>query len=161
MAQLNETFSTDDLPQGNGGDFTPLPDGWYTAHITQASLETTKAGTGQYIKIRYDVTGPTHQGRVVFGNLNIRNPNPKAEEIGRQQLGDLMRSVGLAKVSDTDQLIGSSCQIKLTTRQQEGYEPSNDIKGWKSVEGAAMPKPSAPAAAKEPAAAGSPPWAKK
>lgn len=158
MAFLNETFSTDELPQGSTGDYTPLPDGWYTANITQASLETTKAGTGQYIKLRYDITGPTHQGRVVFCNLNIRNPNPKAEEIGRQQLGDLLRAIGLAKVSDTDQLIGSRCSIKLATRQQEGYEPSNEIKGWKAIEGGAMPKPAAPSA---PASAGSPPWAKR
>ena len=163
MAFLNETFSTDDLPKGNTGDYTPLPDGWYTASIAAASLETTKAGTGQYIKVRYDITGPTHQGRVVFGNLNIRNPNPKAEEIGRQQLGDLMRSIGLAKVSDTDQLIGNRCSIKLTTKTSEGYEPSNEIKGWKAIEGGAMPKPSAPAAAASTAATPpvSPPWGRK
>jgi len=159
MAFLNETFNTAELPQGTGGDFSPLPDGWYTASIAQASLETTKAGTGQYIKVRYDITGPTHQGRVVFGNLNIRNPNSQAEKIGLQQFGDLLRAIGLAKVSDTDQLVGGICSIKLTTRQQEGYEPSNDIKGWKAVDGASMPKPAAPAPA--PATAAAPPWAKK
>lgn len=160
MAFLNETFSTDDLPQNTGGgDFTPLPDGWYTTHIAAASLENTKAGTGQYIKVRYDITGPTHQGRVVFGNLNIRNPNPKAEEIGRQQLGDLLRSIGIAKVSDTDQLIGCTCSIKLVTKTSEGYQPSNEIKGWKAIEGGSIPRPTAPSA---PASApASPPWAKK
>jgi hypothetical protein len=161
MAFLNETFNTDDLPQGTGGaDFTPLPDGWYTTHIAAASLETTKAGTGQYIKVRYDITGPSHQGRVVFGNLNIRNPNPKAEEIGRQQLGDLLRSIGIVKVSDTDQLIGSSCSIKLATKTSEGYAPSNEIKGWKSIEGGSIPKPAASPSAPATAPA-SPPWAKK
>jgi hypothetical protein len=165
MAQLNEVFSTDDLPQGNSGDFTPLPDGWYSAHISKSELCMTKAGTGQYIKLRYDITGPTHQGRVVFGNLNIRNPNPKAEEIGRQQLGDIMRAIGLAKVQDTDQLIGGSLLIKLATKAADGqYDASNEIKGFKAVEGAAMPRPSAPAA---PAGIGaatppvSPPWGRK
>ena len=160
MAFLNETFSTDELPKGTGGDFTPLPDGWYTASIAAASLETTKAGTGQYIKVRYDITGPSHQGRVVFGNLNIRNPNPKAEEIGRQQLGDLLRAIGIAKVSDTDQLIGNRCSIKLVTKTSEGYEPSNEIKGWKAIEGASIPKPAASPSAPASAPA-SPPWAKK
>lgn len=166
MALLNEVFSTDDLPQGNSGDFTPLPDGWYSAHITKSELCNTKAGTGQYIKLRYDITGPTHQGRVVFGNLNIRNPNPKAEEIGRQQLGDIMRAIGLAKVQDTDQLVGGSLMIKVATKAADGqYEASNEIKGFKAVEGAAMPKPAGmPAgmpnsdAAKPPV---SPPWGKK
>lgn len=158
MAFLNETFDIDTLPQNNGS-FEPLPAGWYTANITGAELRTTKSGSGQYIAVRYDITGPTHQGRIVFGNLNIRNQNPKAEEIGRQQLGDLMRAIGLARVQDTDELIGASLQIKLDVRQQEGYEPSNDVKAYKSVSGSA---PTAPAAA--PAAAttkAAPPWAKK
>lgn len=165
MSFLGQTFDANELPQGNG-NYEPLPPGWYHANITGAELKSTKAGNGQYIAVRYDITGPTHQGRVVFGNLNIKNPNPKAEEIGRQQLGEIMRAIGLAKVTDTDQLIGGSLQIKLEIRQQEGYEPSNDVKGYKATSGS-VPTPaaaSAPAqAAAAPAASGkaAPPWAKK
>lgn len=159
--KLETTFNVADLPEGQG-DFQPLPAGWYTATITDAEVKTTKAGTGQYIKCRYDITGPTHEGRVVFGNLNIRNPNPKAEEIGRQQLGDLMRAIGLASVTDTDQLIGGRCKIKLKVRQSEEYGDSNDVQAWKAAEGAAMPKPAESAAPASAAAPGSsaPPWAK-
>lgn len=162
MAFLNETFSVDQLPQGNSGSFDPLPEGWYTASIAGAELKTTQAGTGQYIAVRYDITGPTHQGRVVFGNLNIRNPNPKAEEIGRTQLGELMRAIGLASVQDTDQLIGGQLQIKLSIRKQEGYEPSNDVKGFKALTGAA-PKVQQAGGIQPQAAAASaaPPWAKR
>ncbi len=166
MAFLNETFDVNELPQGNG-NFDPLPPGWYHANITGAELKSTKAGNGQYIAVRYDITGPTHQGRVVFGNLNIKNPNPKAEEIGRQQLGEIMRAIGLAKVTDTDQLIGGSLQIKLEIRQQEGYEPSNDVKGYKATSGSVptFAAPAASPAASAPAPAGpakaAPPWATK
>ena len=165
MAFLNETFEADNLPQGNS--YEALPAGWYNVNVTGAELKNTKAGNGQYIAVRYDVTGPTHQGRVVFGNLNIKNPSPKAEEIGRQQLGELMRAIGLARVTDTDQLIGGSLQIKLEIRQQEGYEPSNDVKGYKSLNGsvpaASAASATAQAAAAAPAASGkaAPPWAKK
>jgi hypothetical protein len=76
MAFLNEEFNVNELPVGNN-NFEPLPAGWYSATISQSELKDTKAGNGQYIKLRYDITGPTHQGRVVFGNLNIKNPNPK------------------------------------------------------------------------------------
>ena len=167
MAFLGQTFDANELPQGNGGNYDPLPPGWYTATINKADLQPTKDGSGQYIKVRYDITGPSHQGRVVFGNLNIKSASAKAEEIGRQQLGELMRSIGLAKVTDTDQLIGGSLQIKLEIRTQEGYEPSNDVKGFKATSGS-VPTPataSAPAqaAAAAPAASGkaAPPWAKK
>lgn len=156
MAQLLETFNVDALPTSDR-NFEPLPAGWYTAVINGAEIKNTKAGTGQYIAVRYDITGPYHQGRVIFSNLNIKNPNPKAEEIGRQQLGELMRAIGLATVQDTDQLIGGQLSIKLDVRESEQYGASNDVKGYKSS-GAAPPavaaKTSAPAKA-------SPPWVKK
>ena len=158
MAQLNETFSVDALPVSDR-NFEPLPAGWYNVVVNGAEIKNTKAGTGQYISIRYDVTGPTHQGRVVFGNLNIKNPNPKAEEIGRQQLGELMRAIGLSTVQDTDQLIGGQLMIKLDVRESEQYGASNDVKAFKSSGSA----PPAAAAKAVPAASGkaAPPWVKK
>lgn len=154
-------FNAAELPT-NTMSSEPVPAGWYNVKIHSAELKNTKAGTGQYIAVRYDILGPTHQGRVVFGNLNIKNPNPKAEEIGRQQLGDLMRSIGLARVNDTDQLIGGTLKIKVDVRKDETYGDSNDVKGYKAIDGA-MPSASIPAAAAPaPAAAGGAkaPWMK-
>jgi hypothetical protein len=161
MANLGETFDVSALPQGNTGNFDPLPPGWYSATMSAAEIKNTKTGTGQYIALRYDITGPSHQGRVVFGNLNIRNASPKAEEIGRQQLGDICRAIGLAKVSDTDQLIGNSLMIKLDIEKSEQYGDKNQVKGFKPIAGGAPPRAAmvmTPAAAPAKAA---PPWAKK
>ena len=163
MAILNETFDVSTLPQSEN-NFSPVPAGWYQVKIGGAEIKTTKNGTGQYIAVRYDIIGPTHQGRVVFGNLNIKNANPKAEEIGRQQLGELMRAIGLARVDDTDQLIGGNLQIKLSVRQDDNYGDSNEVKGFKAVVGGSMPTASVPpefAPQAAPAAASVPPWAKK
>jgi hypothetical protein len=172
MAFLGQTFDANELPQGTGGNFEPLPEGNYNATVTQAELKATNDGTGQYIKLRLDITGPSHQGRVIFSNLNIKNASAKAEEIGRQQLGDIMRAIGLSKVTDTDQLIGGNVNIKLTIRaartdEKTGktYEASNEVKGYRAINGGAAPafKPAAPAAspaASAPAKA-APPWLKK
>ena len=165
MAQLPQAFSAAELPQSDR-NYDPIPEGWYDVEIKGAELRTTKAGTGQYIAVRYDVTGPTHAGRVVYGNLNVSNPNPKAEEIGRQQLGELMRAIGLGVVQDTDQLIGGRLSIKVSIRKSEQYGDSNDVKGFKALAGGAAPAaPSAPApqpaAAPAPAAASAPPWAQR
>jgi hypothetical protein len=172
MAFLGQTFDANELPQGNGGNFEPLPEGSYNATVTQAELKPTNDGTGQYIKLRLDITGPSHQGRVVFGNLNIKNASAKTEEIGRQQLGDIMRAIGLAKVTDTDQLIGGSLNIKLSIRtartdEKTGktYEASNEVKAYRAINGGAAPTFQAAAPAAAPAAAApakaAPPWAKK
>ena len=173
MAFLNEAFDVNELPVGNTGNFEPLPAGWYNVTVSQAELKDTKSGTGQYIKLRYDVTGPTHQGRVVFGNLNIKNANSKAEEIGRTQLGDIMRAIGLARVTDTDQLIGGHICIKLDVKQDAQYGASNEVKGFRSVNGSAAPVVPSTFAAHVPVgektasvsqsvpAKAAPPWAKK
>ena len=163
MANLGETFEVSALPQGNTGNFDPLPPGWYSATMSAAEIKNTKTGTGQSIALRYDITGPTHQGRVVFGNLNIRNQSPKAEEIGRQQLGDICRAIGLARVGDTDQLIGNSLMIKLDIEKSEQYGDKNQVKGFKPIAGGAPSVPvrsSVQNVAAAPAKA-APPWAKK
>jgi len=157
MANLGQSFNTSEIPQSES-NFEPIPAGWYSCAIGSAELKDTKAGTGQYIAIRYNITGPTHEGRDIFGNLNIRNPNPKAQEIGIQQLGELMRAIGLASVEDTDQLIGGQLEIKVKIREASGgYDASNDVSGFKAMKGGVAPVASSPTAAP---ASGTPPWAK-
>jgi hypothetical protein len=160
MAFLDEEFSVDTLPVGNN-NFEPLPEGWYNATITGAEIKSTKAGDGKFIAVKYTITGPSHQGRVVFGNLNIKNASTKAEEIGRSQLGDIMRAIGLGKVSDTDQLIGGNLSIKLSMKT--GEYAGNEVKAFRALNGAA-PAPtsilSTPSSVKTAPAKAAPPWAK-
>ena len=163
MAFLDEEFNVDSLPKGTS-NFEPLPEGWYNATITGAEVKATNAGTGKYINCKYTITGPTHQGRVVFGNLNIKNASTKAEEIGRQQLGDLMRAIGLPTLADTDQLVGGNLVVKLAIKPADGqYEAGNEVKAYKALQGNVAPAPAfaAPAPSQQPAAASAPPWAKK
>ena len=154
--KLDTPINVADLPPATG-DYSVIPEGTYPAVVKSATVETTKAGTGQYVKVRFDITGDKHAGRVVFTNLNIRNPNPKAEEIGRAQLGELARALGLATVTDTDQLIGGQCQIKLTVRTSEAYGEQNEVKGYKSLAGSPPP---APPKTTTVTASSAPPWAK-
>jgi hypothetical protein len=162
MAFLGQSFNSNELPQAQS--FEPLPAGWYSAAITEAELKTTKSGTGHYIKLKYQITGPTHEGRVVFGNVNIRNQNDKAEEIGLQQLNSIMSAIGLASVEDSDQLIGGVLQIKLTVKRDEQYGDGNEVKGFKSLEGSAPPamtsQPKQEAQPQQQAAQSKPPWAR-
>jgi hypothetical protein len=166
MAKLNETIDVADIPVSDR-NFDPLPPGWYRVTITEADLKATSKSTASspatMIKVRYDVVGPTHQGRVVFGNFNNRNSNPEAERIGRRQFGELMRAIGLAKCDDTDQLVGKSCDIKLTVKPAgNGYDAGNDVKAWRAVDGGQMPAPTKPGGAAAPKSSGAaPPWAKK
>lgn len=168
MAFLGETFSVSDLPQSDR-NYDLIPEGWYTVKITQADVKPTKSGTGEKIDVRYDILGPTQQGRVIFGSVNIRNQSAQAEQIGRQQLGEIMRAIGLERIENTDQMIGGELQIKIKIKQPSdkdraaGYDQArNDIAGFKACEGRSAPLPGPAASA--PAAGGgaaTPPWAKK
>jgi hypothetical protein len=156
MSNLGFTVNRADLPVDSQSS-DPIPAGWYTATITEAEVKDTKSGTGRYIKLRFDVVGPSHQGRVVFTNLNIQNPNPKAQEIGHQQLGQLMAAVGIETLSDTDQLIGATSMIKVSIRKSDEYGDQNEVKGYKSPGGSQAPAPAPTASAP---AASAPPWAR-
>lgn len=131
--RFNETISVDTLPVSTN-NYDPIPAGWYNAVINSAELKDTKSGTGQYINVRYDVT-EIHAGRVVFGMITVKNANAVAEQIGRQQLGELLRAIGKASVNDTDELLGAQLCIKVGISEREGYEPRNEVKGFKALKG--------------------------
>lgn len=92
--------------------------------------------------------------------MNLKNKSPKAEEIGRQQLGELMRACGISRVTGSDQLIGGRCAIKLTVETQEGYEPRNNVKGFRAITGSTA-HAFTPAPAAQATASAAPTWARK
>lgn len=138
--RLDEVFTLDSVPASTT-NYDALPAGLYEATIANAEIKDSKSG-GKYINVRYDITGPSHAGRVVFGMITIANANPKAEEVGRQQLGDLIRAIGLDKLADTDQLIGGQLIIKLDVETSEQYGEQNRVRGFRTA-GAKTAKPSA------------------
>jgi hypothetical protein len=161
MAKLYMNFNVNELPVDEQ-NFDPLPAGWYTASISQAEVAKTKSG-GEMIKLRWDILGPTHQGRVVFDNINIQNANPESERIGLKQLQKLLSAAGIVDLGDTDQLISVTAQIQLSVKESEYQgekQVRNEIKRYKSLEsgGAPMPAAKAPSAA---SAGSTPPWMKK
>jgi len=182
MAHIGIQFTDDDLQSTGDGDFSPLPTGEYSVTIDGADLKQTNKGDGTYINMKMIVDGPTNMGRVVFGKLNIQNQSQKAEAIGRGQLGDILRILGIqaATFEDTDQLLGGQMLVKLVVKDAvyetddrgnkvEKYKAGNDVKAYKPLTGgtpAQAPAPRQPAPAPQrqatPAPASkSPPWAKK
>lgn len=166
MARLNESFNANELPEDTGGDYTPLPAGDYNVTIVDAEIKDTKSKTGQYINLKLEVNGPTHIGRFLFAIVNIKNESSVAEQIGRGQLGSILRALGIETLEDTDQLIGGPLCVKVAVKAASGqYAAGNEIKAYKVQGDAPAPAPRAAVAAKPaPAAApakAAPPWAKR
>jgi hypothetical protein len=135
-----------------------LPVGEYLVEVVKAEIKPTKNGTGQYINLRLDVSEGKFANRVLWAIINIKNASEAAERIGRAQLGDIMRAVGLSSLSDTDQLIGAPLLVKVGQREYNG-EMQNDVKAFKSASDNALPvaKLATPAAT---GGAKKAPWAK-
>jgi hypothetical protein len=75
-----------------------------------------------------------------------------------------MRAIGLAKVDDTDQLIGGGLSIKLDIKEATAdYKARNEVRGFKAIEGSPTSfKAAAPSSAPDGGSAkAAPPWAKK
>lgn len=139
-------------------DKSPLPPGHYQCSIEGAEVKKTSAGTGQYLSVMLKVQGPKSSGYVIWDNITLRNPKPQAEEIGGRKLGNLMRAVGLAKIEDTDQLLGAMVDCNVYTEAGKDQWPDKSrVKSYKAVNGSPPPSPaSAPAST---GGTSAPPWA--
>ena len=136
--------------------FEPLPAGNYKCVITDHDQKPTKAQTGSYLQLKIEVIEGHYSGRVVFDRLNLKNPNATAVEIATRTL----KSIGAAlqvPLHNSEELLDKPLMVKLAVRPaSNGYEASNDVKGYASAGANAGYAQAAPAAA--PQAAAAPPW---
>ena len=162
MASIGFQFNADAVkPQD---DFTPIPAGDYIAQITESEIKPTKSGSGQMLTLRWQILDGQFKGRLVFDRINIINQNPKAQEIGQQQLSSICRAAGVMALQDSVQLHNKPCHINVKIRKDAEYGDSNEVKSYKPATGvapAATPfAGSFTAPAQTPAAAPSAPWMK-
>lgn len=141
-------------------EWDPIPAGWYPLTIREAEIKDTKAGNGKMLSIQTVVDGPNYNGRVVFANITLKNPNDKAVEIGRKQLDNLGRACGLSSLTDTDQLIGRRVEGKLTIQRSEEYGDQNEIRAYRARAGARPPAQQQPKfePPAKPVSSDTPPW---
>lgn len=122
------SFDATGIDTSDDRGFEPLPQGKYNAMIIESTVKDTKAGTGQYLELVCQVLDGAHVNRKIWHRLNIVNPNPVAENIGRKDLAVLMSNLGLSpQMGDTQELHGKPFVMGLKISQRDGYEPSNDV----------------------------------
>ena len=130
---LEIDFDTAAVPvdDRDGDDYAPIPGGRYQAVIEKVEVRPTKDGTGRRLILRHKVLGPTHARRVIFVGLNVHNKNPKAQEIARRQLAQLLTAVDMVGERDMSRLVGVEVDCDIVIRPASGdYAASNDVKRW-------------------------------
>ena len=140
-------------------NFDPIPAGDYVAVITDSDIKQTRAGTGHYLALTFEVTEGPAKGRKVWANLNLQNPNPKAVEIAQRELSAICHAVGALKVQDSQELHYKPMTIRVDIEARDGYSPSNSIKAYKPANAAvgAAPFAQAPQSPAHPSDS-VPPW---
>lgn len=155
-------FDATGVPPQTG--FEPIPNGTYRAMIIESEVKPTRDGKGNYLQLTWQVLDGGYKGRKVWDRLNIQNPSAEAQRIGQSQLSAVCHATGVLKLTSSAQLHSIPVMIKVIVKQEKGYDPQNEVKSYKAVEGAPAAAPATtPANASTSAApaANAPSWAKK
>jgi hypothetical protein len=125
--------------------FDALPPGRYEAIISASEMKDTKAGTGQYLQLTFDVVGGQYEGRKLWSRLNLVNPNATAVQIAERELSAICHCVGILVPADSEELHDALLVIDVIQELNPmSGQQTNRIKGYSQV--------SAPAPKAKPAA---------
>lgn len=156
MASLKDLQLPSDIePQRS---FSALEPGRYEAIIIDSELKDTKAGTGQYLQLTFEITSETGLGRKLWARLNVANPNKTAENIAYAELAAICQATGVAwPLEDSDSLHDKPLMVDVVQeRNTMNDSMGNRIKGYSAATDLfASPKPVA-----KQAAPARQPWAK-
>lgn len=107
---FNKTdFKKTDGPQK--AVFKDLPPGLYTVRINGEETKPTKAGTGEYLQLTFEICDGPHTGTKIFDRLNLRNPSARAVEIAQATLQAICEATGLAEINGSADLLGKTLRI--------------------------------------------------
>jgi hypothetical protein len=112
-----------------------LPPNDYTAIITKVELKRTRAMTGQYVSIAFQIIDEgDFAGRNVWDNLCIVHPKDSVMMIAKKRLGELCRACNITKVlNDLNDLQDKVIIIKTKLKKNENNEDQVSIAQFKSI----------------------------
>lgn len=114
----------------------PIPAGKYRAQIVKAEWKDNKAKTGRYLELVFEVNRGEHEGRRVWGRLNLENPSAAATQIAQGELSAICHATGVLKPRSEQALLNLPMVIEVTAeeRKDKAGEYSNRITGYHSLE---------------------------
>lgn len=135
MADLTRTAYKEDEDYGSYGTPDALPIGDYKLMIVDSEMRETKSGTGEYLRLVFEVIEGEHKGRKLFENLNLINENPIAVRIANAELKAISQACGGIVVTDSQQLHNIPMIAKVGQRKREDTgDMQNDLKRFFSVQ---------------------------
>lgn len=147
MVMLPNQFNAED--HGNMG-FDPLPKDNYLMQITESDYKENSNKNGHFLSLKMEVQEGEYKGRVLFRNLNLDNPNPKAVDMANKELASICRACGLTTLlEDSEELHGIDFIASLAVKKGKGDAADEQtVQSYAPAAGVAKPaKPSDDSAA--------------
>jgi len=108
-----------------------IPAGQYLAIITESEMKSNKAGTGEYLNLKFQILEGEYKDRCVWSRLNLSNPTEKAVEIARAELSAICRAVGVMAPKDSTELHDLPLLIKVRCKKRDDTgEFTNEISAY-------------------------------
>lgn len=122
--------------------FDPIPAGKYLAAIVNSEMKATKAGTGQYLELTFQVVDGQFKGRQLWARLNLNNSNQQTVKIARGELSAICRAVGIMTPNDSAELHNLPLIIAVRCKKRtDTGEIVNEVRGYaKRESGSGQPQ---------------------
>ena len=106
-------------------DLVPIPPGWQSAHIVEASYkEVLNNSTSTYMLAVFEVTEGAHKGRKIFQNVTLTNQNQHAVEIGQRLLTDICNALKIGPLKNLEVLLYKPMKVRIgIKRDRDGVYP--------------------------------------
>lgn len=118
----------------NAETTTVMPEHECVAQICESDCKPTAAGTGEYIALTWVILDGPHKDKKLWFNVNIKNPNKMAQDIGNAQFAAIRKALFGTKdkvINDTIELHDIPCRIKVGCQKRtDTGEMQNTIKKW-------------------------------
>ena len=145
MGLLDQGIDVSNIDESGGGVSEPMPAGEYTLAAAVYSEETSKAGN-PYLKVEYNVVGPSYEGRKIWENFTLTHA------VGLGRLKSFINATGgdATQTVNTDMMRGAmGKQFTANVAIEEGnngYAAKNKISSFKggSASAPATAQPQAP-----------------
>ena len=143
MGLLDQGIDVSNIDESGGGVSEPMPAGEYTLAAAVYSEETSKADN-PYLKVEYNVVGPSYAGRKIWENFTLTHP------VGLGRLKSFVQATGgdATQTVNTDMMrtaMGKQFTAQVAIEEgNNGYAPKNKISSFKGGSVSAAAQPQAP-----------------
>lgn len=125
-----------------------LPSGDYPVILIETDLVKKDSGAVQFVFCVQITEGP-HQNRRVYSQQNYTKKDGTPNAIGRGQVSQICRCVGVMNPRDTSELHHKRLVAKVGVEKgTDGYADRNEVKGFKPYQ---VANPTVPQQSKQPA----------